>query len=180
MRSAKNPSTSHSRPGATDAWTEIRNSLSDSSSTCSIRGLRKNVVGPAGRIDATESTISIPFSWSVTKTSSRSSFAPLGRPNRRDLRVVDVDHLAVQRPQPRVPEQEVLDDALQLVHRDLDRVADRVPALDEHGQAAAMMSIRTLHREADQDQDEGCRCRQAIDTADQLADGEHGCSPNPR
>ena len=55
----------------------------------------------------------------------------------------------------RVCRSEVLDDALQLVHQDLDRVADRVPALDEHGEPGDDVHQDSLHREADQDQDEG-------------------------
>ena len=42
----------------------------------------------------------------------------------RNLRVMDVDHLAVQRAQLRAAKRDVLDDTLHLHHRDRDRVPD--------------------------------------------------------
>ena len=65
-----------------------------------------------------------------------------------------MDHLAVERPEARVPERGVLDDPLQLVHRDLDGVADRVPALDEHREAGDDVHQHALNGEADEDEQE--------------------------
>ena len=72
----------------------------------------------------------------------------------RDLRVVDVDDLAVERPQSRAPQRDVLDDPLQLMAGDEDRVADGVPALGEHREAGDDVGEDALEREADQHEHE--------------------------
>ena len=92
-----------------------------------------------------------------------------------DLRVVDVDHLSGHGAQARVPEGNVLDDPLELeagVHGD--RVAHREPALHEHGQPGDDVGEDPLGRKARDDDQEGGAGdgREAVDAADELADGE--------
>src|SRR5215212_1129231 len=99
----------------------------------------------------------------------------------RDLGVVDVDDLAVERLQSRAPQRDVLDDALQLVARDEDRVADGVPALGEHRKAGDDVGEDALEREADQHEHErrpGDR-GEAVDAADQLREGEYAGGHEP-
>jgi hypothetical protein len=71
----------------------------------------------------------------------------------RDLAVVHLNHLAVQRPELRPPDGDVLDDPLELDRRDEDDgVADRVPALEEHGEAREDVEQQPLGGKAGHDQ----------------------------
>src|SRR5215213_529614 len=154
-RSAKKPSTSHSRPGTTDARMRMRTRLSPISSISSTHGRRTN---DGELLDALRQDA-----------------------HGRDLGVVDVDDLAVERLQSRAPQRDVLDDALQLVARDEDRVADGVPALGKHREAGDDVGEDALKREADQHEHErrpGDR-GEAVDAADQLREGEHAGGHEP-
>ncbi|HEY6069327.1 MAG TPA: hypothetical protein VIU81_11605 [Gaiellaceae bacterium] len=93
----------------------------------------------------------------------------------RDLRVVDVDDLALERAELRAPERDVLDDALQLHRRDRDRVADGVPLLGEHAEPRDDVDENALRREADQDEHEGRARdgRQVVEPTRHLSRGEH-------
>ena len=179
MRSAKNPSTSHSRPGATDARTEDRYSLSDSSSTCSIRGLRKNVVEARGQdrchgVDHLDALLLVGHE----DLEPQLLHAARQHTHRRDLRVVDVDNLAVQRPQPRVAEEESSTTPCSSCMR-MWIVSPTEYQRSMNIARPAMMSISTAAPAKPtriRTKDAPAIAVQAIDTADQLADGEHGCS----
>ena len=75
-------------------------------------------------------------------------------PDGGDLRVRDLDRLAVERAQLRAAQRDVLDDTLQLERRDRDRVSDRVPALDEHHRAGDDVHQYALDRKAREDDHE--------------------------
>ncbi len=93
----------------------------------------------------------------------------------RDLRVVDVDYFTVERAKLRPAQREVLDDPLNLQHRDRDRVADGVPALDEHVEAGDDVHEHSLRGEADEDEDErgAGHCGQAAEPPSQLGSRQH-------
>ena len=84
------------------------------------------------------------------------------------------DHLAVHGSDARAAERDVLDDALQLVGRmDHDRVADRVPALDEHREARDQVDQELPRDERGDEHGEDARDRgQAVDAACELREFE--------
>ncbi len=96
--------------------------------------------------------------------------------DRLNLRVVHLDDLAGERPQPCTPKRDILDDALQFAaDEQRDRVADREPALGEHRQSGDDVQEGPLHREPGEDQDERRTGdgRQPVDPAGELADDDH-------
>jgi hypothetical protein len=65
---------------------------------------------------------------------------------------------------------------LEVVHRDLDRVADRVPALQEHRKPGDDVRQDPLDREPGEDEEEGRAGErsQPVEAAEELADREDG------
>ena len=129
--------TSHSTAREmTVARSRSRTRPSPSSSTCSIQGRRTNVRRPMRqqRLDPEDELLAaLDDRW--TKSSTASSFAPSGStrtPGICELLTWIVSPSTVRQLRP--PQGDVLDHALELDHRDRDRVADVVRAFDEHHQ----------------------------------------------
>src|ERR671937_582968 len=74
---------------------------------------------------------------------------------REHLVVLHADDLAVHGTELHRAERDLLDDALEAPRLDRDHVADLEPVLEEHEQAGDDVPEHALHREADDDRDEG-------------------------